>query len=192
MAPQLQFASGTQQGQAAQVSGDRFLIGRGPDCELTLADGEASRRHALLRPQPDGSVVLEDLGSTNGTYVNGQRITGPVTLRGGERVRIGDTELNFRNGAVAPQTQPSPPPPAAPAPGAAAAAAAGGAAAGGQASAPPTPSRIERIMLRRSVKRATLIAGIAGVVALIAVVVVVVLVLTGGSRQPRSAEIVPA
>jgi S1-C subfamily serine protease len=192
MAPRLEFTSGARQGQGADVGGDRFLVGRGSDCELTLADSEASRRHALLRPQADGSVVLEDLGSTNGTYVNGQRITGPVTLRGGERVRIGDTELNFRNGAVAPQTPPSPPPPVAPAPGAAAAAAAGGAAAGGQASAPPTPSRIERIMLRRSVKRATLIAGIAGVVALIAVVVVVVLLLTGGSSKPSSAEIVSA
>jgi pSer/pThr/pTyr-binding forkhead associated (FHA) protein len=94
------------------VSGARFLVGRGSDCELTLPDIEASRRHALLQPQADGSVVLEDLGSTNGTYVNGQRITGPVTLRGGERVRIGDTELNFRNGAVGAPTQSSPPPPA--------------------------------------------------------------------------------
>ena len=67
MAPQLQFVNGNQQGQAAQVAGDRFLVGRGSDCQLTLADSEASRRHALLRPQADGSVVLEDLGSTNGT-----------------------------------------------------------------------------------------------------------------------------
>ena len=65
MAARLQFASGSQQGQAADVAGDRFLVGRGSDCELTLADGEASRRHALLRPQADGTVVLEDLGSTN-------------------------------------------------------------------------------------------------------------------------------
>jgi predicted component of type VI protein secretion system len=141
MAPQLQFATGTQQGQAAQVAGDRFLVGRGSDCELTLADSEASRRHALLRPQPDGSVVLEDLGSTNGTYVNGQRITGPVTLRGGERVRIGDTELNFLNGAGAGQTQASPHEAAA----AAAPAVAAGAAAGA-GSSPPPASRIERIM----------------------------------------------
>jgi S1-C subfamily serine protease len=178
MAPRLEFVSGAQQGQAADVSAARFLVGRGSDCELTLPDSEASRRHALLQPQADGSVVLEDLGSTNGTYVNGQRITGPVTLRGGERVRIGDTELNFRNGAVGAPTQSSPPPPAA-----------GG---DGQASAPPTPSRIERAMLRRSVKRATLIAGLAGAVALIAVVVVVILVLTGGSSKPSSAEIVSA
>jgi S1-C subfamily serine protease len=193
MAPRLQFASGSQQGQAADVAGDRFLVGRGSDCELTLADGEASRRHALLRPQADGSVVLEDLGSTNGTFVNGRRINGPVTLRGGERVRIGDTELNFLDGVAAQTQQPSPataPPP----PGAAAAAAAAGGGAGAAAagSAPPTPSRIERIMLRRSVNRAMIIAGISGAIALIAVVVVVIIVLTGGSSAPSSSEIVAA
>jgi S1-C subfamily serine protease len=193
MAPRLQFASGSQQGRAADVAGDRFLVGRGSDCELTLADGEASRRHALLRPQADGSVVLEDLGSTNGTFVNGRRINGPVTLRGGERVRIGDTELNFLDGVAAQTQQPSPataPPP----PGAAAAAAAAGGGAGAAAagSAPPTPSRIERIMLRRSVNRAMIIAGISGAIALIAVVVVVIIVLTGGSSAPSSSEIVAA
>jgi S1-C subfamily serine protease len=193
MAPRLQFASGSQQGQAADVAGDRFLVGRGSDCELTLADGEASRRHALLRPQADGTVVLEDLGSTNGTFVNGRRISGPVTLRGGERVRIGDTELNFLDGVVPQAQQPSPataPPP----PGAAAAAAAAGGGAGAAAagSAPPTPSRIERIMLRRSVNRAMIIAGISGAIALIAVIVVVVIVLTGGSSAPSSSEIVAA
>jgi S1-C subfamily serine protease len=193
MAPRLEFASGSQQGHAADVAGDRFLVGRGSDCELTLADGEASRRHALLRPQADGSVVLEDLGSTNGTFVNGRRINGPVTLRGGERVRIGDTELNFLDGVAAQTQQPSPataPPP----PGAAAAAAAAGGGAGAAAagSAPPTPSRIERIMLRRSVNRAMIIAGISGAIALIAVVVVVIIVLTGGSSAPSSSEIVAA
>jgi serine protease Do len=193
MAPQLQFVSGAQQGQSALVAGDRFLIGRGSDCQLTLADGEASRRHAVLRPQDDGSVVLEDLGSTNGTYVNGQRIAGPVTLQGGERVRIGDTELNFLDGAGPAQAQPAPQPVAAaalPAAGAAGAGGAGGPAAPGAASAPPTPSRIERMMLRRSVNRAMIIAGISGAVALIAVVVVVIVLLSGGSSAPSSAEIV--
>jgi serine protease Do len=200
MASQLQFVSGAQQGQSALVAGDRFLIGRGSDCQLTLADGEASRRHALLSPQADGSVVLEDLGSTNGTYVNGQRITGPVTLRGGERVRIGDTELSFLNGAGPARAHQAPQEYAAAAPPAAGAAAAGGGAGGaaaagagaGAATAPPTPSRIERIMLRRSVNRAMIIAGISGAVALIAVVVVVIVLLSGGSSTPNSAEIVAA
>ena len=96
MAPQLQFATGTQQGQAAQVAGDRFLVGRGSDCELTLADSEASRRHALLRPQPDGSVVLEDLGSTNGTYLDQQRVQGPLLVNPGQPIRIGQTAMELR------------------------------------------------------------------------------------------------
>jgi len=95
MAPQLQFVNGNQQGQAAQVAGDRFLVGRGSDCQLTLADSEASRRHALLRPQADGSVVLEDLGSTNGTYLNGEALHGPQPLHAGDTIRIGDSEFTF-------------------------------------------------------------------------------------------------
>jgi S1-C subfamily serine protease len=186
MAPQLQFTSGSQQGQATQIAGERFLIGRGSDCELTLADSEASRRHALLRPQADGSVILEDLGSTNGTYVNGTRITGPVTLRGGEKVRIGDTELNFLNGDVR-STQPTPQQQPSPAPGPPVIT---GTAPG--ATSQPTPSRIERIMLRRSVNRAMLIAGISGAVAVIAIIVVVIVVVTGGSSTPSSSEIVSA
>jgi S1-C subfamily serine protease len=194
MAPQLQFASGDQHGQSREVAGDRFLIGRGSDCELTLADGEASRRHAVMRPQPDGSVVLEDLGSTNGTFVNGQRITGPVSLRGGERVRIGDTEMNFVD-SDAGKTQMSQQPAFAATPGAGAAGAGGasaaaGAAAGGGA-APPTPSRIERIMLRRSVNRAMILAGVAITVAVVVVILAVAGVFSG-SGKPDSSEIVTA
>src|SRR4051794_6664156 len=98
MAAKLQIESGPQQGQSVEVTGDRFLIGRGADGQLTLQDTEASRRHALLRPQPDGSAVLEDMGSTNGTFVNGQRITGPVQLSGGEKLKIGETEMTFSSG----------------------------------------------------------------------------------------------
>jgi S1-C subfamily serine protease len=199
MAPQLQFASGNRQGQSCEVAGERFLIGRGADCELTLEDGEASRRHAVLRPQPDGSTVLEDLGSTNGTYVNGQRITGPVTLRGGERVRIGDTEMNFVD-SDAGKTRMSAQPDFAATPGAAGGAAAGagaeaaaGPAAAGAAgaAAPPTPSRIERMMLRRSVNRAMILAGVAIAVAVVVVVLAVAGVFSG-SGKPSSSEIVAA
>ena len=96
MAPQLQFVNGNQQGQAAQVAGDRFLVGRGSDCQLTLADSEASRRHALLRPQADGSVVLEDLGSTNGTYIGSQRLTQATAIQLGTQIRVGKTTLELK------------------------------------------------------------------------------------------------
>src|SRR4051794_3484923 len=163
MAAKLQIDSGPQQGQTVEVTGERFLVGRGADGQLTLQDSEASRHHALMRPQPDGSVVLEDMGSTNGTFVNGQKVTGPVTLSGGEKVRMGDTEMTFTGGDDG-RTRVTPPPDLAQAGAAAAAAGPAGAAtppaqaAAAASPSQPSPSRIERIMLRRSVNRAMILA----------------------------------
>jgi S1-C subfamily serine protease len=197
MAPQLQFVTGNQAGQSREIAGESVQIGRGSDVELTLQDGEASRHHAVLRPQPDGSVVLEDLGSTNGTFVNGQRISGPVSLRGGERVRVGDTEMTFvADDAGRTRMTDQPEFAAGQGAGAAAAgAAAGGAAAAGAAAPggtpPPTPSRIERMMLRRSVNRAMILAGAAIAVAVVVVVLAVAGVFSG-SEQTSSSAIVAA
>ena len=69
-------------------------MGRGASCEIQLEDNFASTNHARLIPQGD-SVVLEDLGSTNGTYLNGQALTGPQPLHDGDRIRIGDSEFTF-------------------------------------------------------------------------------------------------
>jgi hypothetical protein len=66
-------------------------IGRSPDCELTLRDSRASRHHARLHAR-DGVLVLTDLGSTNGTRVNGQRVE-EVVLGRGDRILIGESEL---------------------------------------------------------------------------------------------------
>jgi FHA domain/FhaA, N-terminal domain len=66
-------------------------IGRSPDCELAIRDSRASRHHARLHAR-DGVLVLTDLGSTNGTRVNGQRIR-EVVLGHGDRILIGETEL---------------------------------------------------------------------------------------------------
>jgi hypothetical protein len=77
-------------------------IGRAPECELVLRDSRASRRHARLAPR-DGVLVLSDLGSTNGTLVNGNRIT-EVALGAGDRIQIGESSLIVAaapNGAVA-------------------------------------------------------------------------------------------
>lgn len=70
-------------------------VGRGEDVGLTLEDGFASHRHARLSPGRDGWQV-EDLGSRNGTKVNGRIIDGPTTLRGGDTVRVGETTLEVR------------------------------------------------------------------------------------------------
>jgi hypothetical protein len=69
-------------------------MGRGDQCEIKLEDNFASTNHARFVPQGD-SVVLEDLGSTNGTYLNGQALTGPQPLHHGDRIRIGDSEFTF-------------------------------------------------------------------------------------------------
>lgn len=70
------------------------LIGRAPDVQVALLDGEVSRHHARIGVI-GGQVWLEDLGSTNGTLVNGTRIQGAVVLHGGDRVVIGGHVLKL-------------------------------------------------------------------------------------------------
>ena len=70
------------------------LLGRGDQADIRLEDGFASSRHARLVPQGD-VMVLEDLGSTNGTYLNGEPLRGPQPLHAGDRIRIGDSEFSF-------------------------------------------------------------------------------------------------
>jgi predicted component of type VI protein secretion system len=73
------------------------VIGRSRDCEIVLEDSGISRRHAQLRPGPDGWSV-EDLGSTNGVLVNGRPIHGAQPLESGDRVELGSTEILFELG----------------------------------------------------------------------------------------------
>ena len=74
--------------------GDGAVMGRGDQAEIRLEDPFASSRHAKLTPQ-GGIVVIEDLGSTNGTYLNEELLSGPQPLHQGDRVRIGDSEFTF-------------------------------------------------------------------------------------------------
>jgi len=69
-------------------------IGRG-DVEIVLEDPFASGQHARIEPQ-GGAVVLEDLGSTNGTYLNDELVRGPQPLHPGDRIRIGDSHFVFQ------------------------------------------------------------------------------------------------
>ena len=72
---------------------DELTIGRAAGCQVALADDSyASQLHARLYRQ-DGRLWLEDLGSTNGTYLNAKAVTSPVALRRGDRVQVGRTVL---------------------------------------------------------------------------------------------------
>jgi hypothetical protein len=74
--------------------GEGAVMGRGDQAEIRLEDPFASSRHAKLTPQ-GGIVVIEDLGSTNGTYLNEELLSGPQPLHQGDRVRIGDSEFTY-------------------------------------------------------------------------------------------------
>jgi hypothetical protein len=77
--------------------GQGAVLGRGDAAEIRLDDPFASSRHAQLVVQA-GVVVLEDLGSTNGTYLNEELLHGPAPLHNGDRVRIGDSEFSYEEG----------------------------------------------------------------------------------------------
>jgi pSer/pThr/pTyr-binding forkhead associated (FHA) protein len=83
-----------------------FVVGRAePGIGALAGDSEISRRHARFHPTAYGQVILEDLGSTNGTHVNGQRLGGPHVLAPGDQIRLGQTILQFDGAA---QAQPAP------------------------------------------------------------------------------------
>ncbi len=86
---QLIMRSGPTPGAAFTLEGDQLTVGRDSTNEIVINDAEISRRHARLTFQ-GGKYVIEDLGSTNGTFVNGQRLAGPRVLKAGEVVSFGE------------------------------------------------------------------------------------------------------
>ena len=100
----LEIVEGDDAGRQTPLEGS-IEIGREGSTGLALDDEQASRRHARVTAQGDGATV-EDLGSTNGTYLNGQPIEGPRTLRPGDRLRVGLTVFELRTSADV-QRQPS-------------------------------------------------------------------------------------
>jgi pSer/pThr/pTyr-binding forkhead associated (FHA) protein len=86
-------AAGLRAGSAYDLS-DGALLGRGDAADIRLEDTFASSQHARLVPQGD-VMVIEDLGSTNGTYLNGEPLRGPQPLHVGDSIRIGDSEFTF-------------------------------------------------------------------------------------------------
>jgi hypothetical protein len=92
----LVMANGT--GRRKQASWElvgEIVIGRASECAISIDDEFTSNLHAKIY-QTEGRYYVEDLGSTNGTYVNGRRIHYPTELRGGDRIKIGRTMMEFR------------------------------------------------------------------------------------------------
>jgi FHA domain len=85
---------GAQKGKSFDI-GDELTIGRGEQCHLVLDDTYASQVHARIFSRDD-TVMVEDLGSTNGTYLNRQRLSAPAELQRGDQIKIGKTVLEMR------------------------------------------------------------------------------------------------
>jgi len=103
--PAVVVKTGPEAGRRVEL-GNEVVIGR-QDADLVLEDPEVSRRHAVLRRSGE-SVVIEDLDSTNGTFVEGERIRKPITVGPGDQVRVGRTTLEIEPDWRAAETVVSP------------------------------------------------------------------------------------
>jgi hypothetical protein len=74
--------------------GQELSVGRAAGCVITLDDTFVSQLHARVFQQ-DGQTFVEDLGSTNGTYLNGQKVSGPMPMGRGDQLRVGDTVMEL-------------------------------------------------------------------------------------------------
>jgi hypothetical protein len=92
---QLMVTAGGLAGTSVSLADQQITIGRANDATLVLDDDYASTRHARLFPQ-DGQWIVEDLGSTNGTYLDRQKVTQPTPVPIGVPIRIGKTVLELR------------------------------------------------------------------------------------------------
>ena len=87
--------AGALKGTSLDLDQQQITLGRANDATLVLNDDYASSRHARIFPQ-DGQWIVEDLGSTNGTYLDRQKVTRPMPVPAGVPIRIGKTVLELR------------------------------------------------------------------------------------------------
>ncbi|MFF5014268.1 FHA domain-containing protein [Streptomyces sp. NPDC001165] len=87
---------GTLTGTTVALQGQTISLGRAHDSTIVLDDDYASSRHARIYPDRDGQWIVEDLGSTNGTYLDRSRLTTPTPIPLGAPIRIGKTVIELR------------------------------------------------------------------------------------------------
>ncbi|MPY59740.1 FHA domain-containing protein FhaB/FipA [Streptomyces spongiae] len=89
-------SEGTLTGTTVTLQGQTITLGRAHDSTIVLDDDYASSRHARIYPDRDGQWIVEDLGSTNGTYLDRNRLTTPTPIPLGAPIRIGKTVIELR------------------------------------------------------------------------------------------------
>src|SRR4051812_30833594 len=171
-----QVRAGSRAGTAFEVDRNGVVLGRGADCDIVLDDQKASRKHARIQQLPDGRVSVQDLGSSNGTLVNGSPIQ-TVILAGAGTIQIGDTVIDAMPAAV-PAAAFAAPSPQQVGP-------SGERLSRVQRLTPSvvqrmTPSTIQRVIKRRSRRGMIIIGSVSGVV--IAGLVVALIVFSGGDE----------
>lgn len=92
--PYLQILAGADLGRKHPIVADRMVLGRHPDCDIVLDSAAVSRQHAAML-RANGDYYVEDLGSRNGTFLNGQLVQGRQLVANGDRLRICDLTLEF-------------------------------------------------------------------------------------------------
>jgi len=159
--------SGASSGTSAVVDNGRIVLGRADECDLKLPDPKASRRHASVEPLPYGKASLVDLGSGNGTFLNGRKVTSAV-LEGNEQIQIGDTVLVSSRGDRSDIS---------------------GGTMIGAAAAPERHSAIH-LLIKRSTRRMTIISGIAVAASALLGLLVLTGVLAGGDQAEAVEQVV--
>lgn len=92
------YPAGPEMGRRHPLTDAAVRFGRAEDCDVRLTDNATSRRHAAVAPAVGGGHEVADLGSTNGTYVNDERVAGPRSLRDGDYLRVGSAIYRYLAG----------------------------------------------------------------------------------------------
>jgi len=100
----LEILEGPQRGLHHVWDGSRWIVGREQDCQLTLSDAAVSRHHCVFL-KDEYTTRVRDLGSRNGTLLNGQRVQSEVILQSGDVVVVGQTKIRYLAVSARPDTR---------------------------------------------------------------------------------------